>query len=172
MTAAVICGLALGLSLPSFGARDNAHQILSENVHLPDPSLSMQHAEAATPYEVKTPKDTPAGAEILLVETLEDPDTGYVNVDIFWGTDDGRRFHLWQTDASPDSLAMSGYDLSTKGTPTDIQGRTWRMVLFGRGDDEGISLAYQFEDGITVSLDAMLSDFEVEDVKTIAASIS
>lgn len=173
VAAALIGGVALGFALPTVAGGEATPQILTENAHLPDPALSMQYAEETTRYDVKTPRDIPPGAEIRLVETLQDPDNRYVNVDIWWETEDGRRFHLWQTDASPDMFARSGMDpaASTEGEPAVIQGRTWRMVRFSWGEDAGVSLNYRFDDGITVSLDALLADFTLDELTTIAGSI-
>jgi hypothetical protein len=144
----VFVGVLIGLSLPD-GARAD---VVGDSAALPPADTSFQQAQAAAPFQIKTPTQLPSGVSLFHVMWIGPTDEQGVqvfSVDLWYTTREGDRIHVWETN-NP-FLTQSGKDPTQVGDQLSINGRVWRQANALAGSRSALSR--RFADGITVSMD-------------------
>src|SRR5918995_6974501 len=121
--AALLIGLLAGFAAPV----PPRQSIVGIDARLPSPTVGLEHARTAFPYEIKLPSFLPEGFVLhhVIETTPIEPEERAYSIDIWYQADDGRSFHIWQTDH--DQLAEAGKDPTLTGSPLSIGAVQWRL---------------------------------------------
>lgn len=163
-------GIVIGLALPVTSSP--RFQVVDTNVHLPDPTESLEGAQAAAPYEVRLPSKLPAGTKLEHVNWAVDGER--VDVDLWFALPGGGRLHIWQTN-HPLGHTFVG-QVGQVGQATTIAGREWTATLLHSDPEhwdpelDRLELSTRFDDGITLALYADPSD--AQSLAEVAASLA
>ncbi|CAN5889960.1 hypothetical protein BH23ACT12_BH23ACT12_21030 [soil metagenome] len=148
--------LPQSIEAPTIEAADRMTGFQEKNAQ-----VALDRASGTFPYEVRLPKDLPAGTKlanaIAHTETYEGGDTVH-SVDVWYRLPSGEGLHIWQTNSS--KLAEAGKDPvrdSVDGS-VSIGDTLWKGA---DTDSPGIkSFSTRFTDGVTVSVDFPTSSID------------
>lgn len=136
------------------------------DAHLPPPGPSLNTARQEAGFELREPSYVPEGMYLFLVNwsTPEEGETAS-SVGLYYRADDGRSFHIWQTNNS--ELVGSTKDVMAVGSDVQVEGRPWKTIWLA---DQGLHVLnhYYERDGVTLSMDGNIDPGELH---RVAASI-
>lgn len=166
--AAIAAGVAGGILLPA-PAAPAVTLVESRDALVPPPADSMRDAKSSAPYQLKEPSWLPEGVSLQHVQTSEE---GAFSAGIWYQNKSGERvLHIWQTNLTPAELSDKDPAASGQGQPQSVDGKVWQAAAAPRGNYALSVLSRRFDDGITVSVDAVDGKVSFDDLRHIVQSI-
>lgn len=159
---AALVGCVIGILYPLSAGAD-----VGTDVRVPPPGPMFREAQSQAPYDIKTPEYVPAGMTLFNVLYVE-PDLGETaySVDLWYRADDGRYFHIWQTDNQKLDESAKNPAGPEAGQAEHIGNDTW--VRTDRVDRGLIIVSRRYSDSITLSLDGNIG---IGELRKVAQSI-